>query len=228
MKSFILIVTATLLWLTTTALLPTTVGSDKVEVSRFNHEGTHEVSGRLLKKTKKSKAPAKKKKGKSQAPSKKPSKRPSCACVSTLAGFTAQMTSLSAPGLTNKKTITLCPGTTIEIPAEINSQSLPDPATGCGTYFLTIRCGCSGAQTCGLKYTGPALSLTEAPLNFGDNIGDFVAMNIVINGVALSSNNAVPAFIYASDASDDDCHSFCTTNMSPNTIPPVGILCTMW
>ncbi len=76
MKSFTLIAAAALLWLTTTALLPTTVISDKVEVSRFHNGGTHEDSGRLLKKTKKSKAP-KTKKGKSKAPVKKPSKKPS-------------------------------------------------------------------------------------------------------------------------------------------------------
>jgi hypothetical protein len=91
MKFFILFTTSALLWLATATI----VHADKVQVSQLNlgesesmqvfrfTDGTNEISGRLLKKTKKSKAPVKKKSKspvKKKSESQKPSQKPSRTC----------------------------------------------------------------------------------------------------------------------------------------------------
>ncbi len=188
----------------------------------------------MLKKTKKSKAPATKKKGKSKAPSKKPSKKPSCACVSTLAGFTAQVTSAYtlAPAV---KTITICPGTTIDIPVAINvpAASLPNTLVTCNVYPLTVKCGCGGAKTCGLNYSGTGLIIPDAPISFGaaSSSANPTVVSITIDGISLSSGPTSPSpsfFQTVSDQNTPGCFNRCTTNMSPNTASSVGVACSTW
>jgi hypothetical protein len=197
MISFVQLVTSTLLWLVT----GTTVHADKFPVSRLSHgesgprqvnrftDGTHGESGRILKKTKKSKAPAKMKK--SKAP--KVLSCSTCYKAADSDAFIGNLTNPSYYSSTSGLILNICAGQTIDISHVVHVWLTNPDKLPCKISKLTINC-CGGLRDCSLQssiedYYGYDVIKHVINVNSYFETG-IVALSVTLNGINLSTSSA--------------------------------------
>jgi hypothetical protein len=189
MIPFFQLTTSALLW-----LVVITVHADKVRVSRLNREesgplqvnwftdGTHGKSGRFLKKTKKSKAPASMKKSKAL----RVTSCITCYRASDWSAFVSKLTDVTNYNVNTPLVLNICTGEIITIPdGPVQGKyyiSLPSIAgVACTCYPVTIKC-CGDNYSCGLDSTG--IGKNSAVYYNQDDVS--VVIDLKLDGITIS------------------------------------------